>query len=344
MAKRSSRKAPAWLPDKGAAPGKPQAKTAPKVSAARPKATSIKGTIEGDDAQPVVVADYTEAELEPKLARILRADNRLLRAARPLIRASAEISDIKLRRAQVEKLRAVLVKEIQTFEKLCHRADIDRNHIVGASYCLCSALDEAAHHTTWGGSGKNGAGAWSKHPLTVQFHGDRDGGTKVFQLLARLAEDPDANLHLIVLIYYLMNVGFMGMYRTKANGEHEHHQLRDKLYAIMKPRLPPVPRELSPSLTVATERNLKPIGGIPVWVTFVVGAVVLLGVYAVLNYRLHTQADALLQEIHAIERAVSRPIVLRPADAPRAPAVGIAADKDTREQPQAGKAPSPQAD
>ena len=320
-----SKKAPVWLADRDVKPGKPQAKSERKALAVEKKLTDIKSAIRGNDTQPVTVEAYSEAELEKMLDRIKRTEHPwgLRIAAGQLLRAIADLSSVKhLRRGQIEHLRALLVLEIQTFIRLCHRAGFDRHHIVGASYCLCAALDEEAHHTPWGGGGKDGIGAWSQHSLTAQFHGDRDGGTKVYQLLARLVEDPDANLQLIYLIYFIMNVGFMGSYRVKENGEREHQLLREKLYAIVKARVPPVPRELSPSLHVATERNLKPIGGVPVWLTAVVGLVIATGTYAYFQFKLHKAQYSTLQTIEVIDHLVSAPPPLPALDAPRSRANG----------------------
>ncbi|WP_296223454.1 type IVB secretion system protein IcmH/DotU [Ralstonia sp. UBA689] len=321
MAKRSrSKKAPVWLADRGAKPGKPQAKSEQTGTAAEKKLTDVKGAIHGNDAPPVKVDEYSEAELATMLERIelIGHPYGLRIAGRRLLRVVADLPSVKhLRRGQIDHLRARLVMEIRTFEKLCHRASFDRNHIVGASYCLCAALDEAAHHTPWGGGGKDGIGAWSQHSLTAQFHGDRDGGTKVYQLLARLVEDSDANLVLIYLIYIITSLGFMGQYRVKANGDREHQLLRQKLYTIIKARVPPVPRELSPSLHVATERNLRPIGGIPVWVTAVVCMVVLAGTYAYFQFKLHKAQEETLQAIDAINKMVAAPPPLPALDAPK---------------------------
>lgn len=274
----------------------------------------------------MTVEAYSEAALQKMLDRIKRTEHPwgLRIAAGRLLRAIADLSSIKhLRRGQIEHLRALLVLEIQTFEKLCHRAGFDRRHIVGASYCLCAALDEEAHHTPWGGGGKDGIGAWSQHSLTAQFHGDRDGGIKVYQLLARLVEDPDANLPLIHLIYVIMSVGFMGRYRVEGNGEREHQLLREKLYAIVKARVRPLPRELSPSLHVATERNLKPISCVPVWLTAVVGLVIASGTYAYFQFKLHKAQEAVLQTVEAINQMVSAPPPLPALDAPKSRASGL---------------------
>ena len=56
---------------------------------------------------------------------------------------------------------------------------------MAARYVLCTMIDEAAADTPWGGSG-----VWGRHSLLAMFHNETEGGEKVFQLMARLAEKP----------------------------------------------------------------------------------------------------------------------------------------------------------
>jgi type VI secretion system protein ImpK len=99
--------------------------------------------------------------------------------------------------------------------------------------------------------------------------------------------------------------------------------LREKLYAIVKARVRPLPRELSPSLHVATERNLKPISCVPVWLTAVVGLVIASGTYAYFQFKLHKAQEAVLQTVEAINQMVSAPPPLPALDAPKSRASGL---------------------
>ena len=311
MAKRPhAKKAPVWLTERSAKPCKPRTESTQKATAPEETVTDVKGAIHGTDAQPIKVDGHSEADLQRMLERIRQMGHPwgMRIAGSRLLRAVADLSTLKhLRRGQVEHLRARLVMEIQTFEKLCHQSGFDRNHIVGASYCLCAALDEAAHHTPWGGGGKDAIGTWSLHSLTAQFHGNRDGGTQVYQLLGRLVEDPDANLPLIHLVYIIMSLGFMGSYRQKQNGDREHHLLREKLHAIVQSRVGPVARELSASLHVASERNLKPMRSIPVWMTALAGLAIIAGTYAYFEFRLNEAHEAALKTLENVNQMVTAP-------------------------------------
>ena len=305
-----AKKAPVWLTERSAKPCEPRTESTQKATAPEKTVTDVRGAIHGVDAQPIKVDGYREADLQRMLERIRKMGHPwgMRIAGSRLLRAVADLSTLKhLRRGQVEHLRARLVMEIQTFEKLCHQAGFDRNHIVGASYCLCAALDEAAHHTPWGGGGKDTIGTWSLHSLTAQFHGNRDGGTQVYQLLGRLVEDPDANLPLIYLVYIIMSLGFMGSYRLQQNGDREHHLLREKLHAIVQSRVCPVARELSASLHVASERNLKPMRSIPVWMTSLAGLAIIAGTYAHLEFKLNEAHEAALKTLENVNQMVTAP-------------------------------------
>ena len=51
------------------------------------------------------------------------------------------------------------------------------------------------------------------HPLLVALHREAWGGEKVFQLLAKLAENPGANRDILELMYVCLALGFEGRYR-----------------------------------------------------------------------------------------------------------------------------------
>jgi type VI secretion system protein ImpK len=51
---------------------------------------------------------------------------------------------------------------------------------------------------------------WSRHSLLVTFHNETWGGEKFFQLLAKLAQNPQQHAHLLELMYYCLALGFEG--------------------------------------------------------------------------------------------------------------------------------------
>lgn len=73
-------------------------------------------------------------------------DNLLLNAAAPILNAV-----VRIRQAATHDdpagLRQLLIEEIRQFEQRCKQAGLPFEMIIGARYCLCSVLDEAAAQT-----------------------------------------------------------------------------------------------------------------------------------------------------------------------------------------------------
>ncbi|WP_016682516.1 DotU/TssL family secretion system protein, partial [Yersinia pestis] len=109
----------------------------------------------------------------------------LLEAAQPLLRALSEmpahIGDV----SQVHILKQSLKNEITLFSVVCDEADISWKKMAIVRYCLCTALDEAAHTMSWGMMA-----GWSQSNLLNHFEGDNDGGNKFFLLVGRLSMSP----------------------------------------------------------------------------------------------------------------------------------------------------------
>ena len=96
-------------------------------------------------------ASETTDAIATRLIKIKAAENPLLTAAQPLLLTLASLPKLDLSADTVPAFHALLVYEIETFQKLCTQADLPRDHVIAASYALCTALDEAANGTEWGG-------------------------------------------------------------------------------------------------------------------------------------------------------------------------------------------------
>jgi type VI secretion system protein ImpK len=124
----------------------------------------------------------------------------------PQIRSMAQLPDLAT-------LRNRLVSEMQAFERRAQSVGVSREDLVGARYCLCTVLDEAAAQTPWGTKG-----AWAQQSLLVSFHNETWGGEKYYQLLARLAQNPERHKDLIELLYYCNALGFEGRFKVETDG------------------------------------------------------------------------------------------------------------------------------
>ncbi|ANB74056.1 hypothetical protein AYM40_18020 [Paraburkholderia phytofirmans OLGA172] len=154
------------------------------------------------------------------------ARNPLVAAANPLL---ATLTQIRTSTTLTpERLREYLVDEIRRFQARAQQAAVAIETIVGARYCLCTALDEAAALAPW-----SGGSAWSTHSLLVAFHNETWGGEKFFQLLARLSGSPREHRDIIELQYLCLMLGFQGRYRVVQNGAAQLETLTRRLHKLL---------------------------------------------------------------------------------------------------------------
>jgi type VI secretion system protein ImpK len=139
----------------------------------------------------------------------------------PQIRGMHQLSD-------PGKLRNQLVLEINSFEQRAQSVGVLREDLIGARYCLCTVLDEVAALTPWGGRG-----VWANQGLLVSFHNETWGGEKYYQLLGRLAQNPERHKDLIELLYYCNALGFEGRFRVENNGYSQLEMLKRRIATIL---------------------------------------------------------------------------------------------------------------
>jgi len=269
------------------------------------------GSWSGDPPEGRCLA--TEQPMQARLAAIAVAQNPLLEAAQPLLRALADMP-AKLSDEGVTVFHRLLEREVASFQSLCSSAQIRHEHVVAASYSLCTALDESANSTEWGG-GKNGeAGVWAGQQLAAKFHGDTKGGDKFFLLVGRLAASPQEHIDLLELMYQILGLGFEGRFSTSVNGRRQLETVRHRLFTLLGTARGDVPRDLSPHWKGVGAGKFRLLRSVPVWVTASLLALVLFGLFAWYKYQLLQMSADVEQRVAAIGR-------MRPPPAPPAPAV-----------------------
>lgn len=254
-----------------------------------------------------------EPSMQVRLLAVTAAKNPLLEAAQPLLRALADMP-ATLGSEGVTILHQLLEREVASFQSLCGSAQIRHEHAVAASYSLCTALDEAANSTEWGG-GKNGeAGIWAGQQLAAKFHGDTKGGDKFFLLVGRLAASPQEHIDLLELMYQVLGLGFEGRFGTATNGRRQLETVRHRLFTLLGTARGEVPRDLSPHWKGVGAGTFRLLRSIPVWLTVSLLTLVLCGLFAWYKYQLLQTSADVEQRIAAIGR-------MRPPPTPPAPAV-----------------------
>ncbi|WP_255503380.1 type VI secretion system protein TssL, long form [Cupriavidus sp. UME77] len=232
---------------------------------------------------------------EQRAERIAKAANPLLAAAQPLLRALADMPAGIPNAGGTAVLKQLLMDELHQFQSVCERANLRREHILGARYSLCTALDEAANGTHWGHEND-----WATQSLLIQCHQEGDGGEKVFQLLGRLVASPQEHMPVIEVIYQILCLGFKGRYGKRTEGPRELDAIRQRLLNMIAGARGSVPRDLSPHWRGEEAGKLGLLRSLPVWVTVCVLALAVFGLFAWYKYQLLFRTHDLEQQIAAI--------------------------------------------
>ena len=218
----------------------------------------------------------------------------LLEAANPLLSIIPKIRSSQSH-PNPRQLRLRLIDEIRQFELRAQQAGISNETILGARYCLCTALDEAAALTPWGGGG-----AWSANSLLVTFHNEAWGGEKFFHLLARLSQNPAVYRDLLLLLYYCLALGFEGRYRVTDNGQSQLQTIKQRVLHSIRSASATYPSPLSAQWQdKPVQRQLKRLP-IPLWAVASLAAAIALAFYLSLSWSLGARSDALFKGIVAV--------------------------------------------
>ncbi|PHM47467.1 DotU family type VI secretion system protein [Xenorhabdus miraniensis] len=221
-------------------------------------------------------------------------DNPLVHAANPLLNSIPQIRH-STEHPDPIGLRQKLIDEIRGFEVKCQQAKLPYEVIIGARYCLCTALDEAAALTPWGVRS-----VWSGSGLLVTFHNETWGGEKFFQLLATLSQKPKENLFLLELINFCLQLGFEGRYRIMDNGRSQLETVKQRLFQLIYSVRGNHPPELSPALknTTTTAPNKLWQSPFPIWAGVAVISFFVCILYIGLNWQLGDLVSPVLATIY----------------------------------------------
>ncbi|MGD8162934.1 type IVB secretion system protein IcmH/DotU [Pantoea sp. FN0307] len=219
-------------------------------------------------------------------------DNILLAAASPLLNTIVHIR-MAATHDDPAGLRLQLVEEVRQFENRCKQAGLPFETIIGARYCLCSTLDEAAAQTPWGIRG-----VWSGNGLLVTFHNESWGGEKFFQLLSRLSQNPAQHLALLEVIHYCLLLGYEGRYRGIENGRQQRDTLRTRLGQLIAETRQDqnTPTSVTVEARPLSSQFWRP--PVPIWSCLLITALIAGLIYSGLNWRLGSQAEPVLRAIY----------------------------------------------
>ncbi|MDR2786788.1 MAG: type VI secretion system protein TssL, long form [Candidatus Accumulibacter sp.] len=247
--------------------------------------------------------------ISSRLEKVKAAQNPLLEAAKPLLLAIAQTPKDLPDAASAAAWRELLIREVNAFSQICSRINIRREHAVTASFCLTTALDEAANSTRWGGTYDiEQAGIWAKQQLASHFHNDTQGGKKFFLLIGRLSTHAEEHLDLLELMYYILGLGFQGQYSAITNGPRELEAIRHRLLALISAARGAGPRELSLHWRGETPGKNRFWRDIPVWINVCLFGLAVFALFCWHKYHLLEQSAFVEEKIAAIGKLTPPPV------------------------------------
>lgn len=217
--------------------------------------------------------------------------NPLVQAANPLLDLVVPLRSLTTHQ-ELDALRIMLIDAMNHFQAQAHKAHVDAQTISIARYVLCTFLDETIASTPWGGNG-----AWSSNSLLVEFHHEAWGGEKFFQILQRLAQEPETHLHLLELMYLCLALGLEGRYRVIDDGRIQVERLRERLFLMIQKQRGPHAEALSVRWQASTSRIKSLWRDLPFWTLLIGMAGILLITRALMLVVLENATNPLIERM-----------------------------------------------
>lgn len=233
------------------------------------------------------------------LQHLVAGINPLLVAAGPLLALQAQLRATTSHNDR-PGLQRQLLGLISEFEERARASGVSRPQVTAARYLLCTFIDEAIAATPWGAHPPPGT-----RGLLQEFHDEESGADKVFELLDRLSADAQANAPLLELFYVCIALGLQGRYAKQRNGRAELDALAARLLERVRPALLPSDARTLSQHWAGEPRRAATFTLVPLWITVVVGAALVLAAVMWMSSRLTHQASPLLQQLHDVHASLA---------------------------------------
>lgn len=234
--------------------------------------------------------------VQQRMLKVSTAESPLLEAAQPLLRALSDMPEQIADLSNVEMLKTTLKSQINLFSIVCDEVNIPWKKMAIVRYCLCTALDEAAHTTAWGLES-----GWSQSNLLNHFEGDNDGGNKFFLLIGRLSMNPSEFADVLEVLLRILGLGFEGRYSIVEEGDRQLTKIRQRLLTLIQSTRETTlsllsPHGLQPHAPVRREKMI-----VPVRLTALCTGMVVAAAFIGCKYWLSMRADGLRNDIYLMQ-------------------------------------------
>ncbi|MEL6479202.1 MAG: type VI secretion system protein TssL, long form [Pseudomonadota bacterium] len=214
--------------------------------------------------------------------------------------------------ANPEALRESVVAEIRAFESKALQSGVSSQNVKIARYAICATVDDVVLNTPWGGQS-----IWAQQSMVGTFHKETHGGDRMYDLLARLEQEPGKNRDLLEFLYMCLSLGFEGRLRVENRGTEKHISIRDGLSRLIRAQRGPVEPDLAPRWKGLDVAHRPLSAWAPVWL--ISGATVaLIGLtFFGFSYALSGDTERLQGQLSALQ--VDGPVALDRAAPPPPP-------------------------
>lgn len=165
------------------------------------------------------------ATSHPKICYDPLADtNPILGYCTPLICYMAEYKNIATLEDSGE-LFLYCADEIKNITEGLRQEAVDEKIITTARYMICGYIDEIVFNTPWGVNSQ-----WVTQSLLSYFYKEVNAGEKFFKIVDTLLQTPGSYLHILDLAHRLLSLGYMGKYRSQANGASSLREIKHRVF------------------------------------------------------------------------------------------------------------------
>ncbi|WP_426357571.1 type VI secretion system protein TssL, long form [Pseudocolwellia sp. HL-MZ19] len=263
-------------------------KPRPGRGAALPKNADSKRAIANSSRTVVQEAKPDHRNQNTLLAM---SGNPIVDSAGTLLSICIKLRDTK-HNDDVDALKVQCIELIKHYEQLLRTADIHRDDIQSARYCLCSFIDEVVLTTPWGQQSE-----WAANSLLSTFHNETFGGEHFFTLLENTLQYTSDKYRLLELMYLCLTLGFVGKMKLEPQGSQKLEDLRDKAYHGIQTHKGELNRDLSPGWRdkVAQDEGFQQ--PFPLWVIGALLGVVMLFIYMGFSYSINNYSSTVYKEL-----------------------------------------------
>jgi type VI secretion system protein ImpK len=221
-------------------------------------------------------------------------ENPILRSAGPLLLLLGRLR-VALARASFANLMEIVADSIKFFEKDIRSAGLSEAQANTAKYIICATADDIVQNIP-----TEDRHVWTQYSMLSRFFGERIGGVRFFDELARLKQDPVINYDVLELQHTCLALGFQGIHRTSAGGISTLQQIQRDLYETLRRIRPRADRELSPRWQGQKLARRRSRVFVPWWAVLGFAGLTLFAAYFIFLYWLTGAVDVAANDMASL--------------------------------------------